>query len=109
MFWEVFDETSSTQSTSAPSGPELDCAQSDPECSFKPFQAFPLQRSTSSSSLSKSAHSPSPPGSSVDAPKEKCPNIKIYSRPFNKEAFKKDLKNNQGQQCNQVRYRVTGV
>lgn len=100
-FWEVFDEMSSTQSTSAPPCPKLDCAKSDSECSYKPYTSVPPSPA-SPSSHSKSTRSSSP--SPVYALKQKCPKIKIFARSLNK-----DLKNNQAQQCNQVRCWVTHV
>lgn len=102
-FWKLFDEMSFAQSTSASPSLKLDCSKSDSECSYKPYPAVPSS-TVSSSSLSKSTHSASPSESPVYAPKQKCPKINICVRSLNKEALNKDLKHNQSQQCNQVRY-----
>lgn len=107
-FWAVFDEMSFTQSPSAPPSPKIDCAKSDSESSYEPYPTVPPS-TASTSSNSKSTRSPSPFGSPVNAPKQNCPKVNILARSSNKEVFNKDVKNNQGQQRNEVRYWVTDV
>lgn len=106
-FCEVFDEMSSSQSTSAPPSVNLDCAKSDSEGSSKPYPAAPPSPALSLSN-SKSTHSPSPSGSPLYAPKQKCPKLKISAQPANK-VLNKESKRNLGQHCKQVWYWVTDV